>query len=56
MVFVLCRGVVKRAQFGAVALDHREDANAVVLDGDIMAVQIEEIRKADTDMPDIVCN
>lgn len=36
-------------------MDLREDANAVVLEGDIMSAQITDIRKIDINMPDVVC-
>jgi hypothetical protein len=36
-------------------LDLREEANAVVLDGDITLARITDIRKVDTDMPDVAC-
>jgi len=39
----------------AVALDLRKDANAIILEDDIMSVQIVECRKVDIDMPYIGC-
>ena len=41
--------------FDAVALDLREDTNAITLEDDTMSAQIVECRKVDIDMPDIGC-
>lgn len=45
----------KRAQVGAAALDLVEDANALVIECDIIRLETEELWKVDTDMPNVLC-
>ena len=45
----------KCAQVGAAALDLVKDANALAIECDIIRLEIEELWKVDTDMPNVLC-